>query len=200
MKNITANTAYLETVEAKPGETVEFLLIVDSIGSLSRNVKLFDELPSGLQYVPFSTTIYDSAAPEGLTTVSGLLLGDLPLGQGKIVKFRANIATSTFFTAGTNVLTNTARLTADAFGEVRDPAQVIVIIQAPGGTVIPIPSPTPTPEGRVLGAAAVDTGVPKWMTVGFWSIVLAASMALWRSGHRVYWLRRLTFKITNREF
>jgi uncharacterized repeat protein (TIGR01451 family) len=184
----TADT-YTDSVTVQPGDKIEFLLNVDSIGpNYASFVRILDVLPQGLTYVPFSTTIYDAASQEGITTSPGLLVADiLPPSQGKIIKFQAVVASSTAFPSATNVLVNTGRATAGNASDVTDDATITVIVAG----LPSAPSPIPSPRPRVLGAAAIDTGFPKWLSILFWSILAATGLAVWQLGYRIYWQKKI---------
>ncbi|MFN7088210.1 MAG: hypothetical protein ACK4NX_00055, partial [Candidatus Paceibacteria bacterium] len=203
VRNVTTGGTFVEAVTAQPEETVEFLIEVNSLGGVARNVRVHDVLPQELSYVAFSTTIHDNPAPEGIITYPGLFLGDLPISQGKIIKFRAQVASSSAFSAQTTVLNNNARVTADMLPELVDPAQIKVILPtgmppSPFPTPTPSPLPSPSPVPRVLGAAAVDTGFPEVASALFWSFIFASTLAIWRFGYRIYWQRKIAILLRQR--
>jgi uncharacterized repeat protein (TIGR01451 family) len=178
---------------------VEFLLNVESVSNtMARNVRLVDVLPAGLIYLPLSTTIFDATTSDELTTI-GLSFGDLAPSQGKVVRFKAEVATSTMFAAGTTVLTNIARVGADGILEITDPAEVVVTLPFVGGATFPTPTPSPSPAatqaGRVLGAAAIETGPGGFSGMVIFSVfTLALMLSTYQIGYRVYWMRQIRLR------
>jgi uncharacterized repeat protein (TIGR01451 family) len=135
VRNVTNNTALAESVEATPGQTVEFSLRISSIGtSAVTSVTVRDSLPAGLAYVAGSTTIDGVAAADGIIG-SGLGLGDMAAGRTITVTFRATVAASSFFSSGTTTLINTAFARGTNAPEVSDVAYVLVRKGGSGGSV-----------------------------------------------------------------
>lgn len=131
VRNITTNSAEVENVSANPTDTVEFIIRVNSVGNATvRNVRLQDSLPAGLSYVVGSTTIDGSTATDGVVG-SGLTLGDMVPGRTIVVRFRALVAGSSFFSTGTTTLTNIVTAVSDNTPSISDPAFVSVTVSAP---------------------------------------------------------------------
>ena len=123
---ISGNYFVSNSVNAQPGDSVEFVIQVGSYGNTTaNNIRLSDFLPYQLSYLSGSTTIDGLFASDGITAGS-IYLGSLFNGQTKIIKFRASVRDASVFSAGNTQLTNTARATADNTGSVDDTAFVNV--------------------------------------------------------------------------
>ncbi|MBI5527800.1 MAG: DUF11 domain-containing protein [Deltaproteobacteria bacterium] len=108
----------VDKVVAGGGETLTYTIWVKNEGSLlAHNVKVFDTIPAGTDYIPGSTTVDDVPAADGrggqcpLSVGSGLNIGDLAVGTAaKKVKFQVRIKTGR--RSGTEI-TNGARISSD---------------------------------------------------------------------------------------
>lgn len=130
VRNITQNGIEADNVNANPGDTVEFVLRVSSVGSATAtHVIVADGPPAGLIFQPGTTTI-DGVRSADITPnsdASALVLGDMAPGRTIIVRFRATVAPASFFASGTTVLTNTGFARGDNTDSVRDTAFVTVV-------------------------------------------------------------------------
>ena len=145
VRNVASNSLEAESVNANPGDTVEFVIQVsnptpwpsDAVGICVvgaggpcnpgeytvRNVRVIDSLPTGLTYVSGSATI-DKVLAVNLITGSGLALGDFPLDRVSTIRFRATVNQQAY---GTNTtLTNIATVTSNNAPTVTDSALVVV--------------------------------------------------------------------------
>jgi len=117
----------LDNVTAAPGNVVEFVIRASNSGNrAATQVIVRDTLPTGLTYQPGSTTIDDIAAADGIIS-GGLNAGDIQPGTTLAIRFRANVAPSSFFSNGTTVMTDLAVARGDNTGEVSDTASVTVM-------------------------------------------------------------------------
>ncbi len=125
-RNITTSSGTLSSVDARPGDEIEFSLIVRSSGSNSvTNVKVWDNLPNRLTYINGSTTIDGYSHGDGIVS-GGIYIGDFSSQQTKTVKFRAKIAEASMFNIGVTSLTNYAYANAVGVATIYDTATVEV--------------------------------------------------------------------------
>jgi uncharacterized repeat protein (TIGR01451 family) len=91
VNNITANSGYDDSVNAKPEEEVGFLIRVRSTGNTSAySVRVKDDLPTGLTYISGSTTVDGSYASDGI--IGGwIYIGSISSGNSKEIKFRVKV-------------------------------------------------------------------------------------------------------------
>ena len=95
VRNVTnSNPSFYNSVSANPGDEIEFLIRVASIGTSSAyNVKVKDILPSDMTYVSGSTTIDGVYASDGIIS-NWISIGNIPQGSSKDIKFRARVSSS----------------------------------------------------------------------------------------------------------
>ena len=106
IRNITSGSGFSDTVNGKPNDEIEFSIRVSSTGTEDvENVKVWDNLPSGLNYISGSTTIDGSFRSDGIVS-GGIYIGDIIAGSSKTIKFRTRISSS--------VLGNSGIITIDA--------------------------------------------------------------------------------------
>lgn len=91
VRNITNSTGFYDSVNAKPGDEVEFSIEVSSIGSkAANNVRVWDTLPLGLNYISGSTTINGSYFSDGVVN-NGIYIGTINSGVSKEIRFKAKV-------------------------------------------------------------------------------------------------------------
>ncbi|MBU4284693.1 DUF11 domain-containing protein [Patescibacteria group bacterium] len=91
VRNITNGTGFYDSVNAKPGDEVEFSIDLSSIGNKeANNVKVWDTLPFGLTYISGSTTINGSYFGDGIVS-NGIYIGTIVAGANKEVRFRTKV-------------------------------------------------------------------------------------------------------------
>lgn len=123
---------WTENYDAKPGETVDYLIEYKNIGEAQTdNVVISDKLPAGATYVNGSTKLGNALHPAGLKasdniTKDGINIGSYGHNGGAWIIFSAKIAENNKLPkCGHNSLINTARATTD-FGWKEDTAKVTV--------------------------------------------------------------------------
>ncbi len=140
VRNLTANTSEVESVNANQNETVEFVIrIMAPSNQIANNVRVTDSLPYGLTYVPGSTTIDNGYSNDGITS-GGLNLGSFSAGRQMTLRFRATVNQayanySQYNPYGTygnasfasTTITNSASVVADNAPSVSDTATVLVL-------------------------------------------------------------------------
>lgn len=109
VRNLSKGTFYLESVNAEPGEVLNFRIAVKAGSDPLYSLVVRDTLPSGLVYV--GDLRVDNVLTSG-NILTGLNIGSLSAYQEKVVTFRADVAGSESFTFGQTQLTNTASVTS----------------------------------------------------------------------------------------
>ncbi|KKR22700.1 MAG: hypothetical protein UT53_C0035G0006 [Candidatus Yanofskybacteria bacterium GW2011_GWD2_39_48] len=130
VRNLSSGNSYdSETVNANTGDQVEFTIRVGTNSNYNNsinNLRVYDDLPSGLRYISGSTTVDGSYYGDGLVS-GGINLGYRNGNYGTIVvKFRASVDNIGYYQYGTSTLINTARATADNTNSVSDTASVYI--------------------------------------------------------------------------
>ncbi|MFH1129514.1 MAG: hypothetical protein V1686_02145 [Patescibacteria group bacterium] len=100
------NSSFFDSVSAKPGDEIEFLIRVSSIGNSNAvDVRVKDELPSGLTYINGTTTIDGSYYNDGI--INGwILLGTVYQGNSREIKLRARVNSSINGISGNSLTVN----------------------------------------------------------------------------------------------
>ena len=108
---------WVETVNAKSGDTVQFQIHAKNTGSAGiQNLVIRDILPKGLNYVAGSTKLYNTSNPKGLKVSdniiqnSGINIGSYQPNGDAFVRFDATVsAEQDLPVCGENTLTNIAQ-------------------------------------------------------------------------------------------
>ena len=109
--------SWVETANAKSGDTVQFQIHAKNTGSAGiQNLVIRDILPKGLNYVAGSTKLYNTSNPKGLkvsdnvTQNSGINIGSYQPNGDAYVRFDATVsAENSLPVCGDNTLTNIAQ-------------------------------------------------------------------------------------------
>ena len=109
--------SWVETVNAKSGDTVQFQIHAKNTGSAGiQNLVIRDILPKGLNYVAGTTKLYNTSNPKGLKVSdniiqnSGINIGTYQANGDAYVRFDATVAAEKDLpVCGDNVLTNIAQ-------------------------------------------------------------------------------------------
>jgi uncharacterized repeat protein (TIGR01451 family) len=109
VRNLSKGTFYLESVNAEPGEVLNFRIAVKAGSDPLYNLVVKDTLPSGLVYV--DDLRIDNVLTSG-NILTGLNIGSLSAYQEKVITFRADVAGSDSFAFGQTQLTNTVSVTS----------------------------------------------------------------------------------------
>jgi len=141
-KDIThGDTAELSTVNANPGDGIEFDVHVKSLsGSTITNIFVQDTLPPGVSYVLNTTEIDGALTGDGVTS-GGLNIGTLSPYQERVIKFNVVVAKS-----ASGSLINTVQAHGDNVPAVS--AQLPINIST--GKVLGITTKVATGAGTVL--------------------------------------------------
>lgn len=112
VRNVTiGQTAFVKSNEAKPGDTLEYSVIVKNTGAgTASNLFLTDTIPAGTTYISNSTAMgkngaNGSAVADGITG-DGISIGNLATNETAEVRFRVKVNQN---------VTNGATLTNTAF-------------------------------------------------------------------------------------
>ena len=108
---------WVETANAKSGDTVQFQIHAKNTGSAGiQNLVIRDILPKGLNYVAGSTKLYNTSNPKGLKVSdnviqnSGINIGSYQPNGDAYVRFDATVsAENSLPVCGDNTLTNIAQ-------------------------------------------------------------------------------------------
>ncbi len=109
--------SWVETVNAKSGDAVQFQIHAKNTGSAGiQNLVIRDILPKGLNYVAGSTKLYNTSNPKGLKVSdnviqnSGINIGSYQPNGDAYVRFDATVsAENSLPVCGENTLTNIAQ-------------------------------------------------------------------------------------------
>jgi uncharacterized repeat protein (TIGR01451 family) len=155
MKKMVAipGQAWSESVAAKPGDTLSFLLEFKNTGNTALNDMIVrDNLPAGMSYVPGTTVLANGDNPNGVnygdggvavTQANGIAVGNYAAGTTGYVKFKAKVNDTV--PCGTTTLTNYGGVYPKGMPETLDTANVVVTKSCVTPTPTPTPTTTPTP-------------------------------------------------------
>ena len=128
----SGTTAWQETVAAKPGESVDYLINYENKGTTWQNdVIINDTLPKGLTYTPGTTKLANSTNPSGIkvsdnVTKGGINIGNYKAGSNAFVMFSATVDSNDKLpVCGPNTLHNIAKAQTNN-GTKEDSADVTV--------------------------------------------------------------------------
>ncbi|MDP4001224.1 MAG: hypothetical protein Q8P83_03210 [bacterium] len=155
VRNVSDSTGFSNSVNADPGETVEFKLIVSSTGNATaNNVTVTDTLPSRLS----------------ATTATSFSLGNMSVGSQQTNLVRATVAGASSFSVGTTTLTNTASVNTSNAGSDSDTANVVVTIGEPN---TPVCTMTANPSTITIGQSSILT----WSTTNATVVSISGLLA-----------------------
>ncbi|MDR1565338.1 MAG: DUF11 domain-containing protein [Oscillospiraceae bacterium] len=132
-----ATGGWSKSVNAQPGDTVEFLITYKNTGNIQQNdVVVKDKLPDYLTYIEGSARYYNAANPSSAgghaasdeVTGAGLNVGNYAPEADAMVTFCAKVAGLDALPKGENAITNTGRVET-ANGSKEDSATIIVNVQ-----------------------------------------------------------------------
>jgi len=172
---ITTSSAYYENLYTVPSREVEFSIVVTNTGSSQvNNLFVQDALPQGMIYVYNSVTVDGMVMSDNIVS-NGVYVDSILSGQTKTIKFRARLQDNVYFTQSLTQMTNTAYVRGDNASQVQDTASIFAVKQ-----------------GRVLGAAAVDTGANgNVLAVVLSSVFGAVMLSGYQISRRAYWKNRI---------
>ena len=169
-----------ESIDAKVGDTVEYQIHYKNLNdSRTTNVVVSDSLPTNMEYVKGTTTLYRSDIPKGAVynedkiLTAGVNIGNYAVRGDGYIRFLAKVVDKNL-ACGNNRLINWAKASANGFA-IQDNADVYVnkvCNETPTPTPKPTPTPEPTPTPKELpktGPETVITGV-----VGLGAIITSA--------------------------
>jgi uncharacterized repeat protein (TIGR01451 family) len=113
-RNVTwGQSAEYATVNARPGNTLEFVVRVRSrSGGNLHNVWVSDQLPAGLHYIGNTTSLNGYLTGDGISG-PGLNIGTLAPGQESVVRYSVLVDGGSVPVSGAVMTTNSIRVSAD---------------------------------------------------------------------------------------
>ena len=161
---------YARSIAANPGQQVEFAVKITAMGEGDlNNVVLKNLFPSRLTYVKGSTSVDNQKVDDSIIT--GLNVGNIPLGSYKIVTFHGLISGYSSFNYGTTPLVNQISMTASGVDvTVRD-----VTINV--NRYKPQPSPSPSLELMVYNETQGQDATTVFAKPGdiIWLVMIATN-------------------------
>ena len=129
----SGETAWVETVEAQVGDTVEFKIDYTNTGDVAtKDVVIADALPENLEYVAGSTKLNGETTLADGITGAGVNIGEFAPGATAYVTFQAKVVDQSLACNQDVTLTNWATVTStatvndvDATDSKRDSAEVL---------------------------------------------------------------------------
>ena len=91
------STDWKESIDAKAGDTVSWLVDYDVTNATANNVTIRDALPAGAELVPGSITWFDPNRPSGevlpdnALSAGGVNVGNYQAGSGGAIRFRTKV-------------------------------------------------------------------------------------------------------------
>lgn len=124
-RNVSANSGEMNTVSARPNETIEFILRVTTSGNTTAtNIRVWDNLPAGLRYLNGTTTVDGNGNYGDSITTGGITIGSAYGARTFTVRFQARV--EDVYSASYITYTNIAYTSADNAGTQSDTAYVNV--------------------------------------------------------------------------
>lgn len=197
-----------DSVTAKPGEKVNFLLTYQNTGTTQQNnVILRDTLPAGMNYVAGSTIVTNSVSPngakgaDGVTTATGINYGSYAPRGNLFVQFSATVPSADKLKCGKNELVNTGQVSTEN-GRKDGTAKVIVEVECqpneckpgiPEGDKRCNPEPCTPKEGETVDKngncvpVALPTTGPAQIVAGILGVALVTlGFAYWMRSRKSY--------------
>lgn len=164
---IKGTKEWAESVDAKIGDEVEYQIEYQNLlAEEVKDVMIRDVLPTNVEYVADSTTLYNASNPSGLhiventLTTTGINIGDYTAKSNAFVRFTGKVVDKTM-ECGSNQLVNWAAATVNASSVkdavYKDDASVMVDKTCDNPTPTPTPTPTPDNPGETP-TVIVETG------------------------------------------
>lgn len=165
VRKIGGEKVWSETVDAKSGDTVEFMIDAKNSGaSTINNLVIRDILPNGLEYIKGSAKLYNAnnqfkgaQIDDTVVTNSGANVGAYTAGSNAVVRLRAKVAENAKLPkCGDHLLTNLAQA-SDQKITMNDTASVKV-----NKTCTPPPVPEPEPKKPIFECTTLVVKKIKW--------------------------------------
>lgn len=152
----TGQTTWQNSVDAKPGDRLEFRIEVSASGQMVNNITVSDVLPSQLTHEQNSLKIDGQTVSGDIR--NGISVGNIAEGDSKIITFAAVIKSADNFTFGVTPLTNVGLARSSTVSAQSDSA--VIRVQ----------------KAAVLGAAtSVSTGTTEYL---FLTMIITFMMSL----------------------
>lgn len=136
VRNMTTGEGSLSSsVNAKAGDKLMFTIQLTSTGSSQiNNIRVWDNLPSGLIYVADSARLDSASLSDSLITGGGVYIGSIFGSQTKTITYEATVNSN----LANQTITNYAYVSGDGISQQSAFSQIII------GGYYYSPSPTPT--------------------------------------------------------
>ena len=168
---------WLETITAAPGDILQFKIEITNIGgNPAKNVIIKDIFPNKVNYWG-SLKIND--VPQSGAIWLGMNMGDIPVGQKKIITFDAKVGLSEDFGYGSTILNNLATVSGENLFPIEDTAVIDVRKAGVAGAVTEVNTGAIKPVMFVFFTSLLLL----ILFIGFWAInrFLVHSSKFWRN-------------------
>ena len=158
IRNTTDGTSYQNSINADPGEDIEFQIKIGSIGTTTAyNVIVTDVMPSNVIY-------RGDLRVNGIThtgsIINGLNIGSMVAGTTRTITFDAEIASEGNFNYQTTTIVNTASVNADDLFKVIDSASLSILKNQPLSTEFSIEKRARNMSSGQTGFADIISALP----------------------------------------
>jgi len=126
-RNISKNSSFSQSINADPGDEIEFSLELKSSGTNQAvNTEAWDVLSSRLKYIAGSAIMDGSSLSDGIVS-GGIYIGNILSGATKTIKFKAKVGTASSFYVGKNVLRNYSYTKANGCFIGSDATSIVIV-------------------------------------------------------------------------
>lgn len=158
------DTTYKESVDVKPGDTVNYRIQVKNTGtSTLKNVNLKDQLPSGISLIPGTVSFINGSHLDGAKlqdgdniVKNGVNVGNYNPGSNVFVAFQAKV-TDKLAACGKNIMVNTAIATPEGQTPKQDTADVTASRECKPGETPVTELPQTGIDGGIVALAGIGT-------------------------------------------
>ena len=154
-----------------PGEVLDFQITYKNSGTTDqKSVTVYDQMPTGLDYIEGTTFVKTPAYPNGTFVTDklfngGIVIGDFHAGEEATITYKAKLSETTeIFPCGTTSIYNNSSL-ATANGTIYDKVKINVTRNCGGDNDNP-PIPETGPAEVVLAVviiSGIGIGIAYWV-------------------------------------
>ena len=159
-----------ESIKAQAGQTTDWRIEFKNTGGiLLNNVKIVDDVPTGLTVVPGSVRLVNVSNPNGHVFSANAVqangrqinvgIGDYTPGSNAFVYFKTKVAEEKDLKCGVNQFLNSAYATPEASGTVKDTAEVTADKACIQPAVTTLPNTGPADVAGIVAATTVAGAV-----------------------------------------
>ncbi|MCU0653158.1 MAG: DUF11 domain-containing protein [Candidatus Pacebacteria bacterium] len=177
VRNVTSGGGFMGTVNANPGDTLEYRIVISGNSGRTNNVVVRDEIPAGMTLI--GDPELDGVRIFGGDLARGVNIGEMRAGFAKTLTYATKLASSYNFSAAQTTLSNTATVTADG-RSANSSAAVQVLTANAYPAITSMSSP-------VKSATMISTGFDAGLAVrlGIFALgILAAAGCAWYFGRK----------------